>query len=160
MTIRLSSLDERSVCFVDIVYALSSCSLAPASTPSHIVMASSGFMSTALASASFKSSTASSKAETPPTHELISTSGALFSASRRNARAAVYSARVRWTMPSRSERMASSSTVSRSSFSVFGAGVARYLLSISVIAGVSEDHSWICAMATELSIREWVFQTT
>lgn len=72
-----------------------------------------------------------------------------------------YSPAVRWRIPSKREREACSSAVSRSS------GALGSLANRSegangvwiVTCGVSARSSWICAIAVSLGILVWVFQT-
>ena len=163
IAIRLSSRDDKSaLLLVAVASAWSKSLLAFFSATVHISLASAGEANDAVAtSASFSSSTAISNSDMPPTHVLVTNSAWRLCASSKNARAGIYSPAVRWTIPRRRERIASSSGLSRSTAPLGEAGVGcgdmkRLWM---VTAGVREAHSLICALDAEFSIRASKFQT-
>lgn len=112
------------------------------------------------ASVSFKSNTASSNMATPPIHELTWMVDCRLWASTRKAREAMYEPAVRWTIPRRRDRRASSSGVSRSNGSTVVVSVEGIMEGLGIVTGgVREAHSLMCSSAIFFSTLEWVFQT-
>ena len=170
---RVSNLELKSTSFPEMLIALSNFAVALLITSSHLFTPS-GETSPLLvseervpalssASTSLRSSTANSNKATPPTQVLDLTRGWFFTTSSRNARDAPKSLRARWTIPRTSDRMHSSSVVSRSTrVAVFcGDGseeVGTYWLEIET-GGVNLLRSSTCARATSSEILACVFQT-
>ena len=169
----LSNLELKSTSFPEMLIAFSNFTVAfliasshlltPADDVSPLLVSKESFPALSSASTSLRSSMADSNKETPPTQVLYLTFESFLMTSRRNPREVAKSPRVRWTIPRMSDRIHSSSAVSKSTGASFVGGggseaIGMYWLEMDT-EGVNLLRSLMCDSATSREILACVFQT-